>query len=396
MHRIDHAPVQRSPFTRRRFPMPRLCLAMTVLLGAFLSPPGACWSPASVSAQERFFPGPADNQGVPSDDAAPVDEGFEANNEVPIDGDLVRSLMEPAGPADGQAEPVSQPSGIDLLSLISQGGGFMIPIGLMSLLVVTLAVERSLSLRRRRLIPKRLVKKLSALAEPIERFNPSAALAACRDHPSVTATAIEAMLMRTGQPLADVERAATEAIQREADDHAAPIRWLSLAAAATPLMGLLGTVWGMIKAFHESTTLTPDRSRSEQLSEGIYTALVTTLAGLVVAIPAAIFAQYLENRLAKHFHKIERMAFALAPGLARFVGRARLGADGNLRGIVAPGSSPPPAPAPPAPAPPTTSPPTATSISPPRGLGGGKSSGTAAADEASKRGGIGHGERVSR
>jgi biopolymer transport protein ExbB len=256
----------------------------------------------------------------------------QSEGEVPVDADMVRSLMEDE-PAVADQPPASKPSGIDLLSLISKGGSFMIPIGLMSMLVVTLAVERMLTLRRKRVIPKKLVEKLENLADPIDRFNPSMALAACREHPSPASTAIEAMLMRTGQPLADVERAATEAIQREADDHAAPIRWLSLAAAATPLMGLLGTVWGMIVAFHESTTLTPDRSRSEQLSEGIYTALVTTLAGLVVAIPAAMLAQYLENRLAKYFHRIERMAFALAPGLNRFVGRARLDADGSLRSI---------------------------------------------------------------
>lgn len=264
--------------------------------------------------------------------AAPMTHA-QSEGEVPVDADMVRSLMEDEPAAAGQP-PASKPSGIDLLSLISKGGSFMIPIGLMSMLVVTLAVERMLTLRRKRVIPKKLVEKLENLADPIDRFNPSMALAACREHPSPASTAIEAMLMRTGQPLADVERAATEAIQREADDHAAPIRWLSLAAAATPLMGLLGTVWGMIVAFHESTTLTPDRSRSEQLSEGIYTALVTTLAGLVVAIPAAILAQYLENRLAKYFHRIERIAFALAPGLNRFVGRARLDSDGSLRSLA--------------------------------------------------------------
>jgi biopolymer transport protein ExbB len=266
--------------------------------------------------------------------AAPQDE-------VPVDADMVRSLIE-AEPAPTDQPPVAKPSGIDLLSLISKGGSFMIPIGLMSMLVVTLSVERFLSLRRKRVIPKKLIDQLENLADPIDRFNPALALNACREYPSPASTAIEAMLMRTGQPLSDIERAATEAIQREADDHAAPIRWLSLAAAATPLMGLLGTVWGMIVAFHDSTTLTPDRSRSEQLSEGIYTALVTTLAGLAVAIPAAIFAQYLENRLAKHFHRIERLAFAIAPGLSRFVGRARLDADGSLRSLAPAPQTPPP------------------------------------------------------
>ena len=95
-------------------------------------------------------------------------------------------------------------------------------------------------------------------------------------------------------------------------------------------MGLLGTVWGMIMAFHESSTLTPDRSRSEQLSEGIYTALTTTLAGLAVAIPAAILALYLENRLLKIFHSVEEFALDLSPGLTRFIGRGELNSTGQL------------------------------------------------------------------
>lgn len=292
----------------------------------------------------------------------PVNLHAVPQDEVPIDADALRSLIE-AEPAPANPPPTSKPSGIDLLSLITKGGSFMIPIGLMSMLVVTLVVERVLTLRRKRVIPTKLIEKLENLADPIDRFNPSMALNACREHPSPASTAIEAMLMRTGQPLADIERAATEAIQREADDHAGPIRWLSLAAAATPLMGLLGTVWGMIVAFHESTTLTPDRSRSEQLSEGIYTALVTTLAGLAVAIPAAIFAQYLENRLAKYFHRIERLAFAIAPGLSRFVGRARLDSDGSLRSLT-PVAQPPASQSNPVP-PPATSPPQAVSAAKP-------------------------------
>jgi len=247
-----------------------------------------------------------------------------------VDAETVESLMKDA-PPELIPQDANKPTGIDLLSLITRGGAFMIPIALMSFLVVTLAVERLLSLRRKRVIPKVLKTDIEAMMYPVDKFNPSVALAVCREYPSPAATAIEAMLLRTGQPLSEIEHAASEAIQREADDYAGPIRWLSLAAAATPLMGLLGTVWGMIVAFHESTTLTADRSRSEQLSEGIYTALVTTLAGLVVAIPAAILAQYLENRLAKLFHEIERFAFEIAPGFARFTGRNRMDSDGTLR-----------------------------------------------------------------
>lgn len=255
-----------------------------------------------------------------------------------IDASDIESVMNEA-PDEGQQVGSDQPSGIDLLSLITRGGWFMLPIGLMSMLVVTLTVERSLSLRTKKVIPPKLVEQLGDLMVADDRFSPSTALEICHENRSPTARVIQAMLMRTGQPLGEIERAGTETIQREADRYASLVRWLTLAAAATPLMGLLGTVWGMIVAFHESSTLTADRSRSEQLSEGIYTALVTTLAGLVVAIPAAIFAQYLENKITKLFQRIEELAFAVAPGLARFTGRSKLDHEGNLRAIEA---TPPP------------------------------------------------------
>ncbi len=280
-----------------------------------------------------------------------ITSAFGQQGSVPIDPSEIQSVMNDQ--PEAEAAPTSTPSGIDLLTLITRGGAFMIPIGVMSLMVVALAFERMLSLRRRKILPRLLVEDLEELADPIDRFNPAAAYQSCLDQPSPAARVVKAMLMRTGQPLADIERAATESIEREADRCASPIRWLTLAAAATPLMGLLGTVWGMIVAFHESTALTPDRSRSEQLSEGIYTALVTTLAGLIVAIPAAIMALYLENRLAKLFHRVEELAFDIAPGLARFVGKRRLDADGELRPID--GLAPPPAEVPQPPPPPRTS-----------------------------------------
>ncbi|MCG8649011.1 MAG: MotA/TolQ/ExbB proton channel family protein [Pirellulales bacterium] len=258
----------------------------------------------------------------------------------PVGADEIQEILA-ADPAASEPPPDSQPSGIDLLTLIARGGSFMIPIGLMSMLVVTLAAERMISLRVKKIMPPELVDQLEGMTEAAERFSPAAAYRTCLQFPSSASRVVGSMLLRTGQPLGDIERTAAETIQREADQHAAPIRWLTLAAAATPLMGLLGTVWGMIVAFHESSTLTPDRSRSEQLAEGIYTALVTTLAGLVVAIPAAILALYLENRLSKLFHQVEQLAFDVAPSLDRFVGRRRMDAEGVMHAMEIPGPPPP-------------------------------------------------------
>jgi len=253
-----------------------------------------------------------------------------------------------ASPAPGTAASLTpqadRPSGIDLISLIASGGILMWPIGLMSLLVVTLAVERLVSFRSSRMLPRDLVGRLGELArEGKGTLDVEGAIAACRQYRSAAASVVMAMLMRTGRPLGEIEQAAGEAAQREADLHSGPIRWLNFAAAATPLMGLFGTVWGMIVAFHNSTNLTAERSRSEQLSEGIYTALVTTLAGLAVAIPAAILAQYLENRLGKIFHRIESLTFSLAPGLEAYTGTHRLDMHAKLHRL----EPPPPQPVPP-------------------------------------------------
>ena len=76
------------------------------------------------------------------------------------------------------------PTSIDLLSLITRGGGFMIPIGLMSFLVVALAAERLITLRRGKVMPSRLVRELSDESEVIEHFHPSTAYEICQNYPS--------------------------------------------------------------------------------------------------------------------------------------------------------------------------------------------------------------------
>lgn len=249
-----------------------------------------------------------------------------------IGADEIKAVMQDA-PPPGEETPQIDSPGIDLLTLVTRGGAFMIPIGIMSLMVVALAFDKFMSLRPEKILPSGFTRELENLANPLDRFSPGVALQSCREFDSPASRVVTSMLLRTGQPLAEIERTAQETLEREADRQASSIRWLTLAAAATPLMGLLGTVWGMIVAFHESTSLTADRSRSEQLSEGIYTALVTTLSGLLVAIPAAILALYLENRLAKLFHEIEEFAFRIAPALAPYAGLQRLDEDGVLHSL---------------------------------------------------------------
>jgi hypothetical protein len=125
-------------------------------------------------------------------------------SDIPVDGDAIRDLLTPKGTESPAKQTENQALGIDLLTLIARGGNFMIPIGLMSILVVTLSVERMISLRRRRLMPPALIGKLQRLADPIERFNPTSALAACQEHPSADRRcrtgSLRGIATRSGRP----------------------------------------------------------------------------------------------------------------------------------------------------------------------------------------------------
>ena len=250
---------------------------------------------------------------VNAQDGAGPTADAEANNSEAVGNEAV---------VDGEVANV-EAEGINIFTLILQGGAFTIPIGLMSLITVTFVVERSMALRRDRVIPSGLITELGELAETQSQFDPRAAYRLCQRYPSAAATVIRSMLVKVGRPQAEVDRATTEVSEREADRLYSNIRWLNLSAAVSPLLGLLGTVWGMIQAFHDTTGLPAGVNKADFLAEGIYVALVTTLCGLMVAIPAAVFSHYLEGRLQKLFHEVDELLFSLAPQIERFEGRMR-------------------------------------------------------------------------
>jgi biopolymer transport protein ExbB len=131
------------------------------------------------------------------------------------------------------------------------------------------------------------------------------------------------MLMRLGRPHGEVEQALRDSCDREAGRLYANVRWLTLAAGIAPLLGLLGTVGGMIQAFFNTANLQPGANRADYLAEGIYQALVTTFAGLSVAIPAAILAHMFEGRIQRLFRELDEYMAKLLPQLERFEGRLR-------------------------------------------------------------------------
>jgi biopolymer transport protein ExbB len=234
-----------------------------------------------------------------------------------------------------RAEQSSTPANaqrLDLLTLLKKGGPLMIPIYLMSILAITMSIERLLGLRRQKVMPQGLLDGLGQLAVVPAGFDPRRAYRLTQQYPSAASSVIRAMLLKVGRPQAELEHAVAEASQREGTRLYAHVRWLNLTAAVTPLFGLFGTVWGMIHAFFEFSRLEVGQNKADFLAEGIYVALVTTFGGLAVAIPAAILSHYFEGRIEIIMHQIDELLFNLIPQVERYEGRLRVTRQSLLDG----------------------------------------------------------------
>jgi biopolymer transport protein ExbB len=230
-----------------------------------------------------------------------------------------------------------------LWQLFLAGGIFMWPIVAMSLVVVTFGIERLIALRRQRILPHKLVSELATLEAG--RFDPRFAYRICQENPSVAGRVIQALLEKLGRPLPEMERAVEVAKEREASQLYANVRPISLAVSVTPLLGLLGTVQGMIIAFYTTANLEAGANRAAELAQGIYVALITTFAGLCVAIPAAIIAHFLEGRILKQFREIDTVVDGVLPQLERFEGKGRVTPAQLASAPPAPRPAPSPRPA---------------------------------------------------
>ncbi len=212
---------------------------------------------------------------------------------------------------------------IEILKLIKSGGELMWIIGALSVLGLMFALERFIALRRGAIMPRRLFKQMNPYLEP-SKFSPMAIWAICEKYRSPAGRIIQAALLKIGRPLPEIVAAVESAKQDEATNMYRNVRWLTLVSSLAPLLGLLGTVWGMIQAFYITANLEIGANRAEQLSSGIYVALVTTAAGLAVAIPAAFIAHMFEGRILKAFHKLDSKLLPLYDILEKQEGKPRI------------------------------------------------------------------------
>lgn len=183
----------------------------------------------------------------------------------------------------------------NLLEVIREGGPLMFPIGLCSFVLLVFVFERAIYLRRGRVIPGPFVRRfLVQLRE--NRLDRETALELCEDNRSPAAEVLGAAVKKWGRPSVEVEQAIIDAGERATNGLRRYLRLFNGISTICPLLGLLGTVLGMIRAFNAIATANA-MGRPELLAAGISQALLTTAAGLSVAIPALIAFLFFVGRV---------------------------------------------------------------------------------------------------
>lgn len=182
---------------------------------------------------------------------------------------------------------------LSLYELIVAGGPLMIPIGLCSVVALAYATERWIRLRPGYLGTTAFGR---AVVDTVRDEGVDPALELCKKDSHPLARILAAGLKRAGEPFLDREKAVEDTAASEVRKLGSNLRPLLLVWLVSPLLGLLGTVWGMIDAFSGIAT-EAGIGRPEVLADGIYKALMTTAAGLAVAIPAIVLHHFLRGKL---------------------------------------------------------------------------------------------------
>ena len=194
---------------------------------------------------------------------------------------------------------------------IFQAGGFlMYPLGAAYLLTAAFIIERALNLRESRILNQNLVNRVTDL---VEAGRPERAIQACRNNPSIFTNIVVAGLEIAGKGELRAKEAIEDAGRHETVKLKRYLNALGTIAAVAPLVGLLGTVTGMILVFR--TIAESGGGQAAALSTGIFQALITTATGLSVAIPALIAHNFFQEKVEGIVTELERVSLRALHGL---------------------------------------------------------------------------------
>ena len=220
-------------------------------------------------------------------------------------GSSIPSVPNNANTPQTPLSPVTPSNSSSLIQKISQGGVLMIPLALCSLIVAALSIEKLVSLRRSRVIPRPFVRRFTEFVED-GQLSYEEATRLCDEFNCPVAEVFQSAVRRWGRPMLEIEQAVMDAGDRVSDSLKRFVRVFHAISNVAPLIGLLGTVLGMIESF-EMMSDTESMGRPEMLASGISKALVTTAGGLMVAIPAYLAFMYFSGKSDRYLHEIDKL-----------------------------------------------------------------------------------------
>ena len=197
----------------------------------------------------------------------------------------------------------AQPEGISMkfIDLALKGGWIMIPILLLSVLAVYIFVDRYFAIKKAGKFDAGLMEKVKNY---IVTGKIDAAIALCRSNDNPAARMVEKGISRIGRPLTDVTAAIENVGNLEIQKLEKGLPVLASAAGGAPMLGFLGTVLGMVQAFYDMANA-GNNIDITLLSTGIYQAMVTTVAGLIVGIIAYFAYNILVSNIEQVVYKME-------------------------------------------------------------------------------------------
>jgi biopolymer transport protein ExbB len=205
------------------------------------------------------------------------------------------------------------------------GGGvgfiFLLPIEIASIATIAFVIEHFVTIQRDKLVPPEVVVELETLLDE-EQYEEAIDL--CEATKNYITNIVGAAIARVGEGYEAMVAAAEAATDEQNLKLQHKISWLPLLGNIGPLMGLFGTVTGMVMAFTQIAMSTGSPS-PQDLAQGIFTALVTTVWGLLVAIPATFFGYLFKV-------KVQKLSFELSGVAMEIVERFKPVAEGGAQG----------------------------------------------------------------
>lgn len=201
------------------------------------------------------------------------------------------------------AEALPTEEKLSILRLVFEPASLwiMIPLIIMLALTIYILVERLLTINRAAKEEKNF---MNNIRDFIHSGKIESAIALCKGNDTPLARMIEKGLTRIGKPLEDISTAIENTGKLEIARLEKGVPALGTISGAAPMLGFLGTVVGMVMAFH-SMASNPNNLNITELAAGIYTAMTTTIAGLIVGIIAYICYNYIVSRISQVVNMLE-------------------------------------------------------------------------------------------